>query len=106
MLCRYVLKYCERVSIVIQQNGGLKGIYFITPTKTGEEFIDFHNIPDPGSWLFVNPGSRIQKQQQKRGVKKISCPTFFAAKNITKLKIILFLIELVKKFVWPIYKEL
>jgi hypothetical protein len=54
----------------------------------------------PGSWIlfFVHPGSRIQKEQLKRGVKKISCPTFsFVATNITK-KIENYLIfELVKK---------
>jgi hypothetical protein len=43
-------------------------------------------IPDPDFYP-----SRIQKQQQKRGVKKISCHTFFVALNFTKLKIILFL---------------
>jgi hypothetical protein len=35
--------------------------------------------------------SQIKKQQQKRGVKKIICPTFFKATSITKLKIILVL---------------
>jgi hypothetical protein len=46
----------------------------------------------PGSQIltFVHPGSRIQKQQ-KRGVKKICCPTFFVATIITKLKILLYL---------------
>jgi hypothetical protein len=54
----------------------------------------------PGSQIliFTHPGtripdlgSRIQKQQQKRGVKKIVVIPFFVAKNFTKLKIILFL---------------
>ena len=56
-------------------------------------------IPDPGSWFFTYPGfqipdlgSRIQKQQQKTGVKKIFCQTIFLATNFTKLNIILFLI--------------
>jgi hypothetical protein len=55
---------------------------------------------------FVDPGClfRIQKQQQKRGVKKFF-PTFFVATNITKLKIIIFLNWRRKKF-GPIYKEL
>jgi hypothetical protein len=35
-----------------------------------------------------NLGFRIQKEQQKRTVKKISSHTFFVATNITKLKII------------------
>ncbi len=38
----------------------------------------------------VYPGSRIQKQQKKRRVKK-NCSTFFVATKITKLKIILIL---------------
>ncbi len=50
-------------------------------------------IPDPDFYPFRIPdlGSRIQKQQQKRGVKKnlLSKP-FFVATNFTKLKIILF----------------
>ncbi len=47
----------------------------------------------PGSWFLPipDPGSRVQKQLQKRGVKKISCHTFFIAINLTKLYIILFL---------------
>jgi hypothetical protein len=44
-------------------------------------------ISDPGS----HPGSRIQKQQQKRGRKKIVAIPFFVTTNFTKLKIILFL---------------
>jgi hypothetical protein len=43
--------------------------------------------------IFTHPGSRIQEQEQKRGVEKICCHTvpFFVAKNFTKLQIILFL---------------
>jgi hypothetical protein len=54
---------------------------------------DFYpsRIPDPGSPRIPDLGSRIQKQQQKRGVKKICCHTFFVATNFTKQKIILFL---------------
>jgi hypothetical protein len=43
------------------------------------------SVADPGCL------SRIQKLQQKRGVKKISCHTFFVARNSTKFKIILLL---------------
>jgi hypothetical protein len=46
-------------------------------------------IPDLGSRV-SGPGSQIQKQQQKRGVKKIVVLSFFVATNFTKLKIILF----------------
>jgi hypothetical protein len=50
-------------------------------------------IPDPDFYPFRIPdlGSRIQKQQQKRGVKKFVVKPFFVATNFTKFKIILFL---------------
>ncbi len=40
----------------------------------------------PGSriLIFIHLGSRIQKQQQKSGVKKICCHIFFVATDITK----------------------
>jgi hypothetical protein len=47
----------------------------------------------PGSRILIfthsgsrisDPGSRIQKQQQKRGVKKISCQTFFCSHKFKK----------------------
>jgi hypothetical protein len=51
----------------------------------------------PGSWFFTYPasqisdlGSRIQKQQQKRGVKKNLLSHFFVVTNFTKSNIILF----------------
>jgi hypothetical protein len=41
----------------------------------------------PGSWIliFTHSGSRIQKQQQKIGVKKISCQTFFCSHKFHKI---------------------
>jgi hypothetical protein len=47
--------------------------------------------PGPRILIFTHPGSRIQKQQQKRGVKKIVIITFYVATNFTKLQIILVL---------------
>ncbi len=44
----------------------------------------------------------IQKQQQKRGVKKISCPTFFCSDKYHTN----FNFELMKKIFGLIYKEL
>ncbi len=38
--------------------------------------------------IFTHPGYRIQKQEQKRGVEKICCHTFFVVTNLTKLQII------------------
>jgi hypothetical protein len=58
-------------------------------------------IPDPDLYSSRNPdfGSRIQKQQQKRGLKKISCPTFFCShKNHNIENYINF--ELVKEKIW------
>jgi hypothetical protein len=42
----------------------------------------------PGSriLIFVHPGFRIQKQQQRRGLKKISCPTFFWSRRYHKIE--------------------
>jgi hypothetical protein len=41
----------------------------------------------PGSriLIFTHPGSRIQKQQQKREVKKISCHTFLYSHKFHKI---------------------
>jgi hypothetical protein len=45
-------------------------------------------IPDPGSWFLPipDPGSRIQKQQQKRGVKKNYCHTFLCSHKFHKIE--------------------
>ncbi len=45
-------------------------------------------IPDPD---FSHPGSRIQKQQQKRGVKKFVVISFFCSHKFNKIETILFL---------------
>ncbi len=67
------------------------------------------SVADPGCLfrilIFTHPGSRIQKQQQKRGVKKICCHTFFVATNFAKVNIISFLACWKKKF-GPIFQEL
>jgi hypothetical protein len=46
--------------------------------------------PDPDFCpsLISDPGAK--NGNKREGLKKISCPTFFVATNITKLKIILF----------------
>jgi hypothetical protein len=62
---------------------------------------------DPGCLsrilIFTHPGSRIQKQQQKRGVKKLIVIPIFVATNLTKLIIFVFLNCGRKKF-GPIFK--
>jgi hypothetical protein len=64
-------------------------------------------IPDPDFNPFRIPdlGSRIQKQQQKRGVKKFVVKPFFVATNVTKFKIILFLKCWRKKF-WASFQRI
>jgi hypothetical protein len=54
----------------------------------------------PGSRMFIpDLGSRVQKQIQKKGVKKNCCPTFFCShKNHKNENYINF--ELVKKKIW------
>ena len=47
------------------------------------------SVADPGCLsrilIFTHPGSRIQKQQQKREVKKISCHTFLCSHKFHKI---------------------
>jgi hypothetical protein len=66
------------------------------------------SVADPGCLsrilIFTFPGSRIQKQKQKRGVKKFVVIPFFVATNFTKLKIILFLKLFNQKFVTELSK--
>jgi hypothetical protein len=61
------------------------------------------SVADPGMFIsdpdFTRPGSRIQKQQQKRGVKKKFVITFYVATNFTKLKNN-FSFEVLKKKIW------
>ncbi len=55
--------------------------------------------------IFTHPGSRIQKQQAKRGVKIFFFIPFFVATKFSKLNIIKFLYTEEKKF-GPIFQEL
>jgi hypothetical protein len=57
-------------------------------------------IPDPRSCFLPisDPGSRSQKQQQRKRWKNFDVIPFFVATNFTKLKIILF--EMLKKKIW------
>ncbi len=77
--------------------------------------ISFISVADPGCLSrILDPdfypsripdlGSRIQKQQQKRGMKKLDVIPFFVATNFTKLKIILFL-KCWRKKLRSIFKE-
>ncbi len=59
------------------------------------------------SWIqiFTHPGSRIQNQQQKRGVKKISCHTFSCSHKFHKI-VNNFIFEMLKKKIWANFQRL
>jgi hypothetical protein len=59
----------------------------------------------PGSQIliFTHPGSRIQKEQQKRWVTKNLLSYFFVATNIKKSN---FIFEMLKKKFGSVFKEL
>ncbi len=61
-------------------------------------------IPDPGSRI-SDPRSRIQKQQQKRGVKKISCLTFFRSHKFHKIENY-FIFETLTKKIWAYFQRI
>ncbi len=62
----------------------------------------------PGSrvLILVHPGSLIQKQQQKRGMKKIFCPTnSFCSHKYHKIENYV-IFELVKKKIWANFQRI
>jgi hypothetical protein len=58
----------------------------------------------PGSRI-SDPGSRIQKQQQNRGVKKISCHNFLCSHKFHKIANY-FSFEVVKKKIWANFQRI
>jgi hypothetical protein len=58
----------------------------------------------PGSRI-SDPGSRIQKQQQKREVKKISCHTFLCSHKLHKI-VNYFSFEVLKKKIWADFQRI
>ncbi len=60
------------------------------PKELSRQLIPVLHIRDgyPGSriLIFTHPGSRIQKQEQKRGVKKICCHNFLCSHKFHKLQ--------------------
>jgi hypothetical protein len=58
----------------------------------------------PGSRI-PNLGSRIQKRQQKRGVKKICCPPFFCSHKFNKIDYY-FVSEMLKKKIWTKFQRI
>jgi hypothetical protein len=68
----------------------------------------------PGSRILIfthsgsrisDPGSRIQKQQQKTGVKKIGCPTFLFSHKFHKI-LHYFSFEVLKKKIWANFQRI
>ncbi len=61
----------------------------------------------PGSriLIFTHPGSRIQKQQQKRGVKKISCHNSLCTHKFHKIANY-FSFEVLKKKIWANFQRI
>ncbi len=55
--------------------------------------------------IFTHPVSRIQKQEQKRGVKKISCHTFFCSHKFHKI-VNYFIFEMLKKKMWANFQRI
>jgi hypothetical protein len=64
-------------------------------------------IPDPDFFLsrIPDPGSGIQKQQQKRGVKKIFCHTFLCSHKFHKIENY-FSFEVLKKKIWANFQRI
>jgi len=65
-------------------------------------------IPDPDfhpSLIFTHPGSRIQKQQQKRGVKHFFVIPFYVAPKFPEIKNY-FSFEVLKKKIWANFQRI
>jgi hypothetical protein len=66
-------------------------------------------VADPGCLsrilIFTHPGSRIQKEQQKRGVKKICCHTFLWSHKYHKIENY-FSFEVLKKKIWVNFQRI
>jgi hypothetical protein len=67
------------------------------------------SVADPGCLsrilIFTHYGSRIQKQQQKREVKKNLLSNLFCCYKFHKI-VNNFIFEMLKKKIWAIFKEL
>ncbi len=61
----------------------------------------------PGSWFLPipDPGSRIQKQQQKRGVKKVCCHNFLCSHKFHKIAHY-FSFDVLKKKIWANFQRI
>jgi hypothetical protein len=68
------------------------------------------SVADPGCLslilIFTHPGSRIQKQQQKRRVKRNSCHTYFWSHKFHKMLKNYFTFEMLRKKICAYFQEL
>ncbi len=55
--------------------------------------------------IFTHPGSRIQKQEQKRGVKKNFCHNFLGSHRFHKI-VDYFMFEMLKKQIWANFQRI
>ncbi len=92
----------EKIHVLLNKEPGIINMrdrYGSTPLMRGKCSVSdpgcLSRMPDPDFYP-----SRIQKQQQKRGVKKISCHIFFCSHKIHKIENYL-IFERVKKKIWP-----
>jgi hypothetical protein len=70
------------------------------PFSSCRELLVISSVADQVSLSRIpDLGSRIQNQQQKRGVKKIYCPTFFCSHKYHKIENY-FIFEVAKKKIW------
>ncbi len=59
----------------------------------------------PGFLPIPDPGSRIKKPQQKRGLKKICCHIFFCSNKFHKI-VNYFIFEILKKKIWANFQRI
>jgi hypothetical protein len=86
---------CKFAAVVVAP-----GVKFATGSNdTVGQWKSPERCPDPCYQIFTHPGSRIQKQQQKRGVKKICCQNFFCNHKFYKIENY-FIFEMLKKKIW------
>jgi hypothetical protein len=91
ILPRVQVALCENVSFPGEKTKGTLTGDNLRPVRYNTVLRIRDVYPGSRILIFTHPGSRIQKQQQKRGVKKFFVITFYVATNFTQLQIILVL---------------
>jgi hypothetical protein len=103
---KFSLKKEKNLCVVNERRGGYRYYLLEGTVPFAEHGTAVSRIRDvyPGTWIliFTHPGSRIQKQQLKRGVKRI-CHTFFCSHKFHKIENY-FIFEVLKKKIWANYR--